>query len=332
MQRRCQLLFMQVHRDLILERVARGLIIEGHGDLRPEHIVFEDKVSLIDGIEFNRDLRVLDQADELSFLAMECAEMGFPELGNEIRQRVLQSLKDNAPPALLAFYESYRALVRAKVNALRAEQESPEKRKTTLRTLMAYQKLAEDSMQKAIPPLAFLVAGAMGSGKTTVARALKMELGAEHLESDQIRQDLLGKSEKASAYGQGHYTREARLKIYETMREKMLGLLARGMNVIVDASFSHPDYVMSIVEPLKREGWTYLIVVCECSDEEALARIRRRMQYEASPSEARPELYQEQKDKGDWTFSAFPHCRVNTERRQDEELRKVFQSIAERLR
>lgn len=323
-----QLLFMQVNRSLMTARAEHGCVIEGHGDLRPEHIVFEDRVSMIDGIEFNRDLRILDQADELSFLAMECAVMGFPELGYEIRQRVLEALNDPAPPELLAFYESYRALVRAKVNALRAEQESANQQNRILKIIGTYQKIAEAALNKAIPPVAFIVAGAMGSGKTTLARALKQELGAAHWESDQIRLEVFGKSQEATAYGQGHYTPAARLSVYERLRDHMMGSLAAGMNVIVDASFSHPDYVRIMLEPLLREGRPYVILLCECSDEEAMSRIQKRLQAGSSPSEARPDLYQQQKKKGDWTFAGFPHYRVNTEHDQQENMRKVFDQTA----
>jgi aminoglycoside phosphotransferase family enzyme/predicted kinase len=327
-----QLLFMQVNRNLMTLRAEHGFVIEGHGDLRPEHIVFEDRVSMIDGIEFNRDLRLLDQADELSFLAMECAVMGYPDLGNDIRRRVLQDLNDPAPAELLAFYESYRATVRAKVNALRAEQETGEKRNRTLAVITDYQTIAENALKNAIPSLTFIVAGAMGSGKTTLARALKQELGAAHWESDQIRQKVFGKSSGEAAYGQGHYTPAARLLIYEQLRDHMMASLRAGMNVIVDASFSHPDYVRTILEPLLQEHRPYIILVCECSDDEAVARIKKRMKEGASPSEARPDLYQEQKRKGDWTFATFPHWRVNTEHDHQEELRKVFDYTARALR
>jgi aminoglycoside phosphotransferase family enzyme/predicted kinase len=327
-----QLLFLQVYRDFLMNRVKEKRVIEGHGDLRPEHIVFEDRVSIIDGIEFNRDLRILDQADELSFLAMECAEMGASELGHELRQRILDQLHDNAPSELLAFYECYRALVRAKVNALKAEQQNPVQRAATLQTIANYQKLAEKAGNRALPPFTFLIAGAMGSGKTTVASAIKQDLGAVHLESDQIRQDIFGRSQETAAYGQGRYTAEARLSIYEKMRDRMLDQLRDGMNVIVDASFSSRSYVQTIVEALQRESRPYLLVHCECSDAEAMARIGRRMQSGASASEARPELYREQKNKGEWTFTDFPHCQVNTESNLAQELKKVYQTVAEVLR
>ena len=81
-----------------------------------------------------------------------------------------------------------------------------------------------------------------------------------------------------------------------------------------------------------RESRPYVIVLCECSDEEAMARIQKRMLEGSSPSEARPDLYEEQKRKGDWTFAGFPHCRVQTEHEQQEELRRVFDFTRSRLK
>jgi aminoglycoside phosphotransferase family enzyme/predicted kinase len=327
-----QSLFMQVYRELMEERVEKGHIIEGHGDLRPEHIVLDEQVAMIDGIEFNRDFRILDLADELSFLAMECAVTGHAELGAELRQRVLDQLHDQAPPELLAFYESYRALVRAKVNLLKAEQLPTTRRETTLQQVAAYRSLAEPRLKLLMPPFTFLLTGAMGSGKTTLARALKQDLGAIHLESDQVRRQMFGKSSSASNFGEGHYTADARLKVYENMRDSMLEHLHLGMNVIVDASFSDPQYVESILDALRREGRPYLIVVCECSDALAIARIQRRLEASTSPSEARPELYREQKKKGDWTFQGQTACRVNTECGMQEQMQKVYQQAAAVLR
>ncbi|WP_176736987.1 AAA family ATPase [Oligoflexus tunisiensis] len=327
-----QNLFMQVHRDRMLGRVEAGHVIEGHGDLRPEHIVLEGQVALIDGIEFNHDLRVLDQADELSFLAMECAVMGHAELGATLRLRVLEQLQDHAPRELLAFYESYRALVRAKVRLLKAEQESGAKQAATLEQVATYQSWATQKLQAVMPPFTFLMAGAMGSGKTTVATAIRQNLGAVHWESDQIRREVLGPSPEAAGYGEGHYSAESRLRIYEVLRDRMLEQLQARMNVIVDASFSDPHYLETVVEPLRREGRPYVIVLCECSDAEAVARISKRMKADASPSEVRPELYKEQKKKGDWTFEGYPLVRVNTEKPLEKELRKVYQAVVPALR
>jgi aminoglycoside phosphotransferase family enzyme/predicted kinase len=327
-----QHLFMQAYRDLLFARVEAGYVIEGHGDLRPEHIVLEDEVAMIDGIEFNRDLRVLDQADELSFLAMECAVLGHAELGSTLRLRVLEQLQDHAPRELLAFYESYRALVRAKVRLMKAGQESGTTQTSILQQVTTYQTLATEKLQSIMPPFTFLVGGAMGSGKTTVAQAISQDTGAVHWESDQIRRETLGQSSEAAGYGAGIYSVESRMRVYELLREKMLEQLQAGMNVIVDASFSDPQYFRTVVEPLQREGRPYVIVLCECSDAEAIARISKRLKSGTSPSEARPELYQEQKKRGDWTFDGQALVRVNTEEALEKGLRKVYEAVVPALK
>lgn len=57
-------------------RVVVGRIVEGHGDLRPEHIYLGEPSAIIDCLEFSAELRWLDAADEVGFLALECERAG----------------------------------------------------------------------------------------------------------------------------------------------------------------------------------------------------------------------------------------------------------------
>ncbi len=328
-----QALFLRIYREDFFNRVRTGCIIEGHGDLRPEHIVLEEQVSLIDGIEFNRDFRVLDIADELSFLACECAVLGYSELGAAIRARVLAALQATAEPGLLAFYESHRALVRAKVNLIKAQQLAGEARASAISRAQVYQDLANSRLASSIVPFIFLVAGAMGSGKSTLALALKKELGAVHLESDALRRELLGKSSREEAYGQGHYTPELREQIYAYMAERALFYIKSGMTVILDASFGEPTHRDLVIAALRREGQPFLVLLCECSDAEAVRRIAKRRQEQASSlSEARPELFAEQKRLGDWSFAGLPLCRINSEQPLVAGLPRIFTEAARILK
>ncbi len=59
-------------------RVRMGRIVEGHGDLRPEHICLGAPPVIIDCLEFSRDLRLLDPFDEFAFLGLECARRARP--------------------------------------------------------------------------------------------------------------------------------------------------------------------------------------------------------------------------------------------------------------
>ena len=94
-------------------RLAAGRLVEGHGDLRPEHICLEREPQIIDCLEFSRRLRTLDPADELAFLALECERLGAPRVGAQLLAAYREHCADATPPALAHFYRGYRALVRA---------------------------------------------------------------------------------------------------------------------------------------------------------------------------------------------------------------------------
>ncbi|QQS48531.1 MAG: hypothetical protein IPM66_07855 [Acidobacteriota bacterium] len=103
------------HADLIDERVRLGRIIDGHGDLRPEHICLERDPVIIDCLEFNRDFRIIDSASELAYLAMECERLGAKEAGEIILQACFEGTGDRPPDELLSFYKSFHGSLRAKI-------------------------------------------------------------------------------------------------------------------------------------------------------------------------------------------------------------------------
>ncbi|WP_018863435.1 hypothetical protein [Thioalkalivibrio sp. ARh3] len=96
-------------------RVAQGRIVEGHGDLRPEHVCLTPEPVVFDCLEFNRELRTLDAADELAFLAMECERLGAPEVGRVLFRVYGEHSGDWPEARLLAFYKCGQACVRAKL-------------------------------------------------------------------------------------------------------------------------------------------------------------------------------------------------------------------------
>lgn len=112
---------------LLDERVRAGRIVEAHGDLRPQHLCLTDPPRIIDGLEFNRDLRVMDQLDELGFLALECRMAGSPETADAVLEHYSARTNDAPEPPLLAFYQSYRALVRCLLAVRHLDDESPQR-------------------------------------------------------------------------------------------------------------------------------------------------------------------------------------------------------------
>lgn len=110
-----QLDFLAKHSALFERRVLAGRIVEGHGDLRPEHICLVSPPAIIDCLEFSRALRILDPADELAFLSLECERLGNPAVGHWFLQGYTDRTGDRPPEPLLAFHRSYRALRRARI-------------------------------------------------------------------------------------------------------------------------------------------------------------------------------------------------------------------------
>ena len=119
-------------------RVLAGRIVDGHGDLRPEHIYLEHPPAVIDCIEFSTELRRVDIADELNFLAMECQRLGHASLGQLVLSTYQKVCGDEIPPTISSFYRSYRACVRSKVATLQLQQRSEEQRRSLKRLTHQY--------------------------------------------------------------------------------------------------------------------------------------------------------------------------------------------------
>ncbi len=120
------------------QRVCDGRLIDGHGDLRPDHVFVLSPPVVIDGIEFARKFRQIDIAEELSALVMECEQLGCSEVGQALLERYTTLTSDRPSEELLAFYKSCRAGLRARFQALRAQQEAPPCRAVFLQQAETY--------------------------------------------------------------------------------------------------------------------------------------------------------------------------------------------------
>lgn len=102
-------------RPEIEARIAAGRIIEGHGDLRPEHIYLGTPPLIIDRLEFDRSMRILDPYDEANYLGMECQFMGAEWIRPLLLDTLDAHLDARPSPALMAFYSAFRAVLRARI-------------------------------------------------------------------------------------------------------------------------------------------------------------------------------------------------------------------------
>jgi aminoglycoside phosphotransferase family enzyme len=143
-----QLAFLSGHQSLIEERVLDKKIMDAHGDLRPEHICLEPQPAIIDRLEFCKDLRVMDTAEELSFLTMECDMLGNSHAGH-VFFKVYQGIThDNVPRSLINFYKIKKACLRAFLVARHAAEPQYKEDPQWLAKANAYLQLAENYHQQ----------------------------------------------------------------------------------------------------------------------------------------------------------------------------------------
>lgn len=105
-------------RPYLERRVREGRIVEGHGDLRPEHVCLVKPIQIIDCLTLSKVLRTVDCADELAFLALECERLGARHASRVLLREWRQASGDRPETALVHFYQSLRAAVRARLAAL----------------------------------------------------------------------------------------------------------------------------------------------------------------------------------------------------------------------
>jgi len=138
-------------RPLLQTRSAQNIYVEGHGDLRPEHICLLPEPVIIDCLEFSRELRILDPFDEIAYLDLECDRLGAAWIGQRVLSLCQRELAQPPPPALLQFYRAARALLRARLALAHVTEPAPRLPKKWEPRARHYIALAEAALHEVTP-------------------------------------------------------------------------------------------------------------------------------------------------------------------------------------
>lgn len=291
--------FLKERRDDLMARSAAGLVKDCHGDLRAEHVYFQDPerpepkgVFVIDAIEFNREFREIDTLNDLAFLLMDLDFNNAATTGARFLKEVTAHMNDHPPPGLVTFYKIYRALVRAKVQAMRAsEDEVPEnERKESKERASSFVRLATRYLACGDSPLAIVVMGKSGTGKSVFSKRLCELTGLPHLSSDVARKEYLGmapgkpipENRKKEVYSP-----EAKHAIYESLLKKADESLNSSFGAVIDATFSSAVDRARLRDFLDATAKRYLFIELFCDDSVGLLRLEKRRSENSHGSDAR---------------------------------------------
>jgi predicted kinase len=272
-------------------RKRDGFVRECHGDLHLGNIVFIDGSPVaFDCIEFNDDFRWIDVMNEAAFLFMDLHERRLGALAWRFLNGYLELTGDYAGMRVLRFYLAYRAVVRAKVDCIRARQQGidAKARAGVEREYGEYLALAE-SFTAMSRPAVILMHGLSGSGKTTVAGVLAGRIGAVRVRSDVERKrqhGLQAGARSGAALDAGIYAPDANRAAYERLREIAREVAIAGFPVIIDAAFLRGAERKAFRELAREAGMPFRIVSCEAAESVLRERILRRDARGGDASEA----------------------------------------------
>jgi aminoglycoside phosphotransferase family enzyme/predicted kinase len=272
---------------LMRERKRNGMIRECHGDLHLGNLAWVNgQVVIFDCIEFNPALRWIDVISEVAFCFMDLLHRRHSGLAMRFLNAWLEISGDYEGVALLRYYAVYRALVRAKVAALRAEQSGGS---DVLRAEVSSCLLLAEQLTQNMPTQLWITHGLSGSGKTTFSQTLLQDYGMIRLRSDIERKRLAGLAALAHSgaeVGQGLYTQESGRRTYQHLSRLAEGLLATGWPVIVDAAFLERWQRDLFREAVQRRGLRLNILNLDADPATLRERVNQRAAHGQDASEA----------------------------------------------
>ncbi len=267
-----------------------GFVRECHGDLHLGNIAEVDgELVIFDCIEFNDHLRFIDVMSEVAFATMDLEDRGRPDLAHRFVNAWVEATDDYAGLAVLRYYLVYRAMVRAKVHALRARQlPAGPARERLLAQLRGYLRLG-GRYARPPRPAVVITRGLTGCGKTTATQALVEQTGAIRVRTDVERKRLFGLpagAKSGSAVGGGLYTPEATEQTYRRARALAADIVGAGGVAIVDATFL-ARWQRDLLRGLAAvHGIPFVIVSFDAPEAALRGRIEDRIRRGADASEA----------------------------------------------
>lgn len=282
-------------RDRFEERRRGGSAVDGHGDLHLQHVWFEADDSaplLIDCIEFREDLRRIDAAADVAFLAMDLRYRRRSRLAERFLRHYARERDDFDLYGVLDYFVSYRAAVRAKVAAIAAQdRDLPEaQRKAATESARRHLRLAVRALSAPRPGGIALLCGVVGTGKTTVAEHLANHLDGVAIASDRVRKRLAGLSPLERAPERA-YTPERTREVYRGLLERADPVVRSGRFAILDATYAKEALRREALAWARERGLPVRVIEARCARDTALERLARRAALRQDASDAGPELY-----------------------------------------
>ncbi len=282
-------------------RLHDGWVRECHGDLHLGNVTLVDgSTTLFDCLEFSPELRWTDVMSDVAFMAMDLHAHGLARLSHRFVNGCVERSGDPGGLRVLRYYTVHRALVRAKVAALRREQmgaQAPQAdRHAAAMAMRRYLDVALACARHAEPVL-MITHGCSGSGKTALTQSLLERCGAIRIRADVQRKRMFGLPALAHsepAQMERIYSSEATAATHAQMRESAALALGSGYSVILDATFLADEPRQRARLLAKAFDVGFVIIDFQASPVTLRARVAQRRERDDDASEADLAVLEEQ--------------------------------------
>ena len=312
---------------LISQRKLQGFVRECHGDMHLRNIaLWHDEIIIFDCIEFNRNFYQIDAVSDISFLVMDLEVRSEKTLARLFLNRYLEVTGDYDGLKLLRFYKVYRALVRAKVDALRTDQEkygSPEY-DLIFQDFLAYLKLAESYIHQTTPFL-LINHGFSGSGKSSGALSIVEKRPVIQIRSDVERKRLFQAEEGGDRIiDTDMYSSSATFRTYDRLADIARSLLTAGYPVLADVTSLKSGQRQGFIDLARSLGIPFCVLNYTASPETLRERVRRRAEDGSDISDATLEVLESQVAGYEPLSENERSFTVNIDTERDIDFRKIL--------
>lgn len=262
-------------------RKRDGFIRECHGDLHLHNLALIKEIPVaFDCIEFDPELRWIDPISDIAFLIMDLQERQKADFSYKFLNAYLEKTGDYSACQILRFYLVYRAMVRAKVEAIRASQmviNSLSQQQANM-AFQNYLSLAKSYLHT-VEPMLIITCGMSASGKSTLTQPLVEKLAAIRLRSDVERKrlfNLAAKNDSSVAFKAGIYSSEATQQTYHRLAELAERVLNANYSVIIDATCLQYDQRKLFRQVARRKKVPFIILQLTAGADTLRQRINTR--------------------------------------------------------
>lgn len=320
-------------------RRTQAFVRECHGDLHLGNLALIDgKVRIFDGIDFSEALRWTDVMNEVAFLMMDLAVRGRSDLAYRFLNQYLEITGDYEGVPLLRFYLVYRAIVRAKVEVIRASQtDLTDLQREPLMAQCRAQLMWAKTTTEDYRSLWIALHGFSGSGKTTHSMAMLESLRAIRMRSDIERKRLhridTGAHNRAAASAD-LYSSDATDRTYAYLEKLAQRIALAGYAVIIDATFldrARRDHFRALANRLEIP---FVIVDFFAQPDVLRGRVKQRRAHGNDASDADLRVLEYQLAHFDPLHSEeLAHVvRINTETVSNDDIAHAISELAQRVR